>query len=46
MTGGKFKAVDHEKINDISFEIGMWLGFLTIDTPQEKIKVALDKDSA
>ncbi|PDZ37676.1 hypothetical protein CN520_16245 [Bacillus cereus] len=46
MTGEKFKAVDHEKINDISFETGMWFGFLTIDTPQEKIKVALDKDSA
>ncbi|WP_414835630.1 PH domain-containing protein [Bacillus sp. Ba 3] len=46
MTGEKFKAVDHEKINDISFETGMLFGFITIDTPQEKIKVALDKDSA
>ncbi|WMW41282.1 PH domain-containing protein (plasmid) [Bacillus cereus] len=44
MTGEKFKAVDHERINDISFETGMWFGFLTIDTPQEKIKVALDKE--
>lgn len=45
MAGEKFKAVDHKKINDISFETGMLFGFLTIDTPQEKIKVALDKDS-
>ncbi|WP_336769889.1 PH domain-containing protein [Bacillus bombysepticus] len=46
ITGEKFKAVDHEKINDISFETGMLYGFLTIDTPQEKFKVALDKPSA
>ncbi|PEN08616.1 PH domain-containing protein [Bacillus pseudomycoides] len=46
LTGEKFKAVDHGKINDISFETGMLFGFLTIDTPQEKFKVALDKASA
>ncbi|GAB6427879.1 hypothetical protein bcgnr5372_38280 [Bacillus luti] len=46
LTGEKFKAVDHERINDISFETGMVVGFLTIDTPQEKFKVALDKASA
>ncbi|MFM2565127.1 PH domain-containing protein [Bacillus sp. GX] len=46
MTGEKFKAVDHEKINYISFETGMLFGFITIDTPQEKFKVALDKGSA
>ncbi|MBD8036747.1 PH domain-containing protein [Solibacillus sp. A46] len=46
MTGEKFKAVNHERINDISFEKGMVFGVLTIDTPQEKFKVGLDSGSA
>jgi len=46
VTGEKFKAVNHEKINDISFEKGMIFGVLTIDTPQEKFKIALDSASA
>ncbi|MGN7297147.1 PH domain-containing protein [Ferdinandcohnia sp. SAFN-114] len=44
--GEKFKAVNHEKINDISFEKGMIFGILTIDTPQEKFNIALDSASA
>ncbi|MFD4853896.1 PH domain-containing protein [Bacillus mycoides] len=46
LTGEKFKAVAHEKINDMTFETGLVFGVLTIDTPQEKFKVALDKASA
>lgn len=46
LSGEKFKAVAHEKINDITFETGIVFGVLTIDTPQEKFKVALDKASA
>ncbi|MEH6940760.1 PH domain-containing protein [Bacillus sp. JJ722] len=46
LTGEKFKAVAHEKINDITFETGLVFGVLTIDTPQEKFNIALDKVSA
>ncbi|MFD1357653.1 PH domain-containing protein [Fictibacillus halophilus] len=46
MTGEKFKAVAHEKINDITFNKGLVFGVLTIDTPQEKFNVGLDRDSA
>lgn len=46
LTGTKFKAVAHERINDITFETGMVFGVLTIDTPQEKFNVALNKQSA
>lgn len=46
LTGDKFKAVAHERINDLTFETGLVFGVLTIDTPQEKFKVALDKGSA
>jgi hypothetical protein len=46
MTGEKFKSVAHERINDITFEKGMVFGILTIDTPQEKFKVGLDRESA
>ena len=46
LTGEKFKAVNHEKINDISFKKGMIFGVLTIDTPQEKFNIALDSASA
>ncbi|SFE91957.1 protein of unknown function [Bacillus sp. OV194] len=46
ITGEKFKAVAHEKINDITFEKGLVFGVLTIDTPQEKFKVGLDRESA
>ena len=46
MTGQKFKAVAHEKINDITFNKGMVFGVLTIDTPKEKFNVALNKNSA
>jgi hypothetical protein len=46
VTGSKFKAVAFERINDITFETGMVFGVLTIDTPQEKFNVALDKQSA
>lgn len=46
MTGEKFKAVNHEKINDITFNKGVAFGVLTIDTPQEKFNVALDSASA
>lgn len=46
LTGEKFKAVNHEKINDITFEKGIMFGVITIDTPQEKFNIALDKASA
>lgn len=46
LAGEKFKAVNHERINDISFEKGMVFGVLTIDTPQEKFSIALDSQSA
>ncbi|MFD1863043.1 PH domain-containing protein [Planococcus chinensis] len=46
LTGEKFKAVNHERINDITFNKGMVFGVLTIDTPQEKFNIALDKASA
>lgn len=46
LTGEKFKAVNHERINDITFEKGIVFGVLTIDTPQEKFNIALDKASA
>ncbi|MGY2613737.1 PH domain-containing protein [Bacillus pretiosus] len=41
-----FKAVDFDRINDITFEKGLLFGTLTIDTPQEKFNVSLDKGSA
>ena len=40
------KAVNHEKINDITFEKGIVFGVITIDTPQEKFNIALDTASA
>ena len=46
ITGQKFKAVYHERINDISFEKGMIYGIITIDTPQEKFNVAIDRGAA
>ncbi|WML26266.1 PH domain-containing protein [Neobacillus sp. OS1-33] len=46
ISGEKFKAIAYERINDISFETGMMFGVLTIDTPQEKFNIALDKGSA
>ncbi len=46
LAGEKFKSVAHEKINDITFETGLVFGILTIDTPQEKFNIALDKGSA
>jgi len=46
VAGANFKAVEHGKINDISFETGVLFGTLKIDTPYEKIKVGLDKGSA
>ncbi|KZE39852.1 hypothetical protein AV656_00745 [Bhargavaea cecembensis] len=46
LTGEKFKAVNHERINDVSFNKGMIFGVLTIDTPQEKFNIALDSSSA
>ncbi|GAB6431954.1 hypothetical protein bcgnr5390_03640 [Bacillus luti] len=41
-----FKAVDFDRINDITFEKGLLFGTLTIYTPQEKFNVSLDKGSA
>ncbi len=46
LTGEKFKSVAYEKINDITFEKGLLFGVLTIDTPQEKFNISLEKDSA
>ena len=46
ITGEKFKAVNHERINDITFDKGLVFGVLTIDTPQEIFNIALDKASA
>ncbi|MFB8426000.1 PH domain-containing protein [Priestia megaterium] len=46
VAGANFKAVEHGKINDITFETGVLFGTLKIDTPYEKIKVGLDKGSA
>ncbi len=46
LTGEKFKSVAYEKINDITFEKGLLFGVLTIDTPQEKFNISLDKKSA
>jgi len=46
VAGQKFQAVEHGKINDISFKTGVLFGTLEIDTPYEKIKVGLDKGSA
>ncbi|MEK4578926.1 MULTISPECIES: PH domain-containing protein [Bacillus] len=46
LTGEKFKSVAYEKINDIKFEKGLLFGVLTIDTPQEKFNISLEKDSA
>ncbi len=46
LTGEKFKSVAYEKINDITFEKGLLFGVLTIDTPQEKFNISLDKESA
>lgn len=46
LTGEKFKAVNHERINDITFNKGLVFGVLTIDTPQEIFNIALDKASA
>ena len=45
LTGEKFKAVNHERINDITFNKGIIFGVLTIDTPQEKFTIALDSAS-
>lgn len=46
LTGERFKAVNHERINDITFNKGIIFGVLTIDTPQEKFNIALDSASA
>lgn len=46
LTGEKLKSVAYEKINDTTFEKGLLFGILTIDTPQEKFNISLDKESA
>ncbi|KQL52679.1 hypothetical protein AN964_03500 [Heyndrickxia shackletonii] len=46
ITGEKFKAVNFDHLNDISFKKGMVFGVLTIDTLNEIFNVALDKYSA
>ncbi|MEK9197113.1 PH domain-containing protein [Ureibacillus sp. FSL E2-3493] len=46
LTGEKFKAVQFDKINDITFQKGLVFGILTIDTPQEKFNVGLDAGCA
>ncbi|MFJ6413784.1 PH domain-containing protein [Terribacillus saccharophilus] len=44
--GQGFITVSHNKINDITFETGAVNGVITIDTPQERIRVGIDKVSA
>ncbi|MBS4878841.1 MAG: PH domain-containing protein [Firmicutes bacterium] len=46
LSGETIKTVSLDRINDITFQSGMLFGVITVDTPQEKFNVAIDKKSA
>ncbi|MFP7486370.1 PH domain-containing protein [Priestia filamentosa] len=46
VVGEKFKAVNHDKLNDVGFKKGIIYGIVTIDTLSEIFNVALDRGSA
>lgn len=46
ITGEKFQTVFLTRINDITFESGVLLGVVTVDTAREVFNIGLDKGSA